>query len=212
MIKHTGKVASTGRRVVVVFPSIPEDQDNCLVVDVDALDEKYHDGLMQAVESPEGQASNKLYEVLGRKLFWDGRNILTTLHEKGFLRRVPVDTVTLIPSPTETLPLKEFNAYQQMITETKQAKATRVGIAVVIPLKRLVVLSAPIMGQFQQCALPKRKSGPLGRFAGCASMWVPLWVDRVMVSTAQPSPSGKSEGCKPGKKCARPLAVSAWLR
>jgi hypothetical protein len=120
MIKHTGKVDTTGRRVVVVFPSIPEDQDNCLVVDVDALESKYHDGLMQAVESPEGQASNKLYEVLGRKLFWDGKNILTTLHEKGFLRRVPVDTVTLIPSTSETLPLKEFNAYQTMITETKQ--------------------------------------------------------------------------------------------
>ena len=75
MIKHTGKVDATGRRVVVVFPSIPEDQDNCLVVDVDALDQKYHDGLMQAVESPEGQASNKVYEVLGRKMFWDGKNI-----------------------------------------------------------------------------------------------------------------------------------------
>ena len=123
MIKHTGKVDSTGRRVVVVFPSIPEDQDNCLVVDVDALDPKYHDGLMQAVESPEGQETNKLYEVLGRKLFWDGKNILNTLHEKGFLRRVPVDTVTLIPSPTDTLPLKEFNAYQQMVNETKQDPA-----------------------------------------------------------------------------------------
>jgi hypothetical protein len=123
MIKHTGKVDTTGRRVVVVFPSIPEDQDNCLVVDVDALESKYHDGLMQAVESPEGQATNKLYEVLGRKLFWDGKNILTTLHEKGFLRRVPVDTVTLIPSTSETLPLKEFNAYQTMIAETKQEPA-----------------------------------------------------------------------------------------
>jgi hypothetical protein len=123
MIKHTGKVDSTGRRVVVVFPSIPEDQDNCLVVDVDALEQRYHDGLMQAVESPEGQASNKLYEVLGRKLFWDGKNILTTLHEKGFLRRVPVDTVTLIPSTSEALPLKEFNAYQNMIAETKQDPA-----------------------------------------------------------------------------------------
>ena len=123
MIKHTGRVDSTNRRVVVVFPSIPEDQDNCLVVDVDALEARYHDGLMQAVESPEGQASNKLYEVLGRKLFWDGKNILTTLHEKGFLRRVPVDTVTLLPSSTETLPLKEFNAYQQMVTETKQDPA-----------------------------------------------------------------------------------------
>jgi len=123
MIKHTGKVDTTGRRVVVVFPSIPEDQDNCLVVDVDALEARYHDGLMQAVESPEGQESNKLYEVLGRKLFWDGKNILTTLHEKGFLRRVPVDTVTLIPSPTETIALKDFNAYQQMVAETKQDPA-----------------------------------------------------------------------------------------
>ena len=123
MIKHTGKVDTTGRRVVVVFPAIPEDQDNCLVVDVDALESKYHDGLMQAVESSEGQATNKLYEVLGRKLFWDGKNILTTLHEKGFLRRVPVETVTLVPSTSETLPLKEFNAYQNMVAETKQDPA-----------------------------------------------------------------------------------------
>lgn len=119
MIKHTGRVDSTNRRVVVVFPSIPEDQDNCLVVDINALEQKYHDGLMQAVESPEAQASNKLYEVLGRKLFWDGKNILTTLHEKGFLRRIPVDTVTLLPTTTDTLPLKEFNAYQKMVSETK---------------------------------------------------------------------------------------------
>ena len=123
MIKHTGRVDSTNRRVVVVFPSIPEDQDNCLVVDINALEQSYHDGFMQAVESPEGQASNKLYEVLGRKLFWDGKNILTTMHEKGFLRRVPVSTVTLIPSPTESLPLKEFNSYQQMVNETKQEPA-----------------------------------------------------------------------------------------
>lgn len=119
MIKHTGRVDSTNRRVVVVFPSIPEDQDNCLVVDINALEQRYHDGLMQAVESPEAQASNKLYEVLGRKLFWDGKNILTTLHEKGFLRRIPVDTVTLLPTTTDTLPLKEFNAYQKMVSETK---------------------------------------------------------------------------------------------
>jgi hypothetical protein len=56
-------------------------------------------------------------------LFWDGKNILTTLHEKGFLRRVPVDTITLLPSPTETLPLKEFNAYQKMVEETKEEPA-----------------------------------------------------------------------------------------
>jgi len=124
MIKHTGRVDSTNRRVVVVFPKIPEDQDNCLVVDVDSLPEKYHDGLMKIVESPESQESNQLYEVLGRNLFWDGKNCLTTLHEQGFLRRVPVNTVTLMPKPNESLPLREFNAYQNMVAETKKEPAT----------------------------------------------------------------------------------------
>ena len=123
MIKHTGRVDSTNRRVVVVFPQIPEDQDNCLVVDVDSLPEKYHDGLMKIVESPESQESNQLYEVLGRNLFWDGKNCLTTLHEQGFLRRVPVDTVTLMPRPDQSLPLKDFNAYQSMVAETKTTPA-----------------------------------------------------------------------------------------
>ncbi len=123
MIKHTGRVDSTNRRVVVVFPQIPEDQDNCLVVDVDSLPEKYQDGLMKIVESAEAQESNSLYEVLGRNLFWDGKNCLTTLHEQGFLRRVPVDTVTLMPRPNETLPLKDFNAYQSMVAETKTTPA-----------------------------------------------------------------------------------------
>ena len=124
MIKHTGRIDSTNRRVVVVFPKIPEDQDNCLVVDVDSLPEKYHDGLMKIVESAESQESNQLYEVLGRNLFWDGKNCLTTLHERGFLRRVPVNTVTLMPRPDQLLPLKEFNAYQNMVAETKTEPAT----------------------------------------------------------------------------------------
>lgn len=123
MIKHTGRVDSTNRRVVVVFPQIPEDQENCLVVDVDSLPERYHDGLMKVVESAEAQKSNSLYEVLGRNLFWDGKNCLTTLHEQGYLRRVPVDTITLLPTPGQSLPLKEFNAYQKMVAETKTTPA-----------------------------------------------------------------------------------------
>tara|TARA_B100000965_G_C19576346_1_gene751455 strand:- start:944 stop:1570 length:627 start_codon:yes stop_codon:yes gene_type:complete len=123
MIKHTGRIDSTNRRVVVVFPQIPEDQENCLVVDVDSLPERYHDGLMKVVESAEAQESNSLYEVLGRNLFWDGKNCLTTLHEQGFLRRVPVETVTLLPTPDQTLPLKEFNTYQKMVAETKTTPA-----------------------------------------------------------------------------------------
>tara|TARA_Y100000590_G_scaffold369455_1_gene430722 strand:+ start:1965 stop:2591 length:627 start_codon:yes stop_codon:yes gene_type:complete len=123
MIKHTGRIDSTNRRVIVVFPQIPEDQENCLVVDVDSLPEKYHDGLMKIVESAESQESNQLYEVLGRNLFWDGKNCLSTLHEQGFLRRVPVNTVTLLPRPDQSLPLKDFNAYQSMVAETKTTPA-----------------------------------------------------------------------------------------
>ena len=44
-----------------------------------------------------------------------------------------------------------------------------------------------------------------------ASMWVPLWVEMVTRSTAQPSPSGMSSAVRPGKLTAICGTVSACL-
>ena len=79
-LKHVGRHAGTGQRLVVVFLQLPDEKENALCVYSDSLPDRYHDALMEAVESPEGQAATGLYEVLTRKVFWHGTPMLQTLH------------------------------------------------------------------------------------------------------------------------------------
>ena len=53
--KHVGRIVSTQQRVVVVFRQIPEEPDNCLLVDVEGLDSDMHNDLMNEVESIQAQ-------------------------------------------------------------------------------------------------------------------------------------------------------------
>ena len=50
-IKHVGKLSNTGKKVVVVFRELPDDPENCLVVDTDALPDWFHDDIINAVMS-----------------------------------------------------------------------------------------------------------------------------------------------------------------
>lgn len=115
-LKHLGHDTSTKRKYVVVFREIPDDTNNCLVVESDTLTDRYHDGLMSSVESAEAQQSDELYEVLNRRMFFDGDNILVTLHNKRWLKKVSTDSVTMSPSPNETILLKDLNV---LINSTK---------------------------------------------------------------------------------------------
>jgi len=109
-LKHLGYDANTKRKYVVVFRELPNDQENALVVDTSTLLDRYHDGLMSAIESLEAQNNNDCYDVLNRKYFFDGESILQTLHRKNWLKKIPVDQVVLTPAPGKTVPLKEHNA------------------------------------------------------------------------------------------------------
>lgn len=110
MTKHTGVLNNTGARIVVIYRKIPDDETFCLVTSTDSLPDKYHDGLMQAVKSKEGQAENDLYNVLNRTLFSDGQNALQVLHFKGHLQKQPISNVSLYPFPGRSLPLELINA------------------------------------------------------------------------------------------------------
>jgi hypothetical protein len=110
MTKHTGVLNNTGARVVVVYRKVPDDEEFCLVTSTDSLPDKYHDGLMSAVQSAEGQAENDFYNVLNRTLFSDGQNALQVLHFKGHLQKQPISNVTLYPFPGRALPLALVNA------------------------------------------------------------------------------------------------------
>ena len=107
-MKHVGKFGE--KPCVVVFRELPGEQDYCLIVQTDNLDSRQHDDLMNVVQSLEAQASNDISEVMFRRQFTDGTNMLNSLHFSKKLQKVPVGLVQLTPTPSQSLPLEDVNS------------------------------------------------------------------------------------------------------
>jgi hypothetical protein len=108
--KHMGQLANTGVRVAVVFRKLPNDENSCLIVETERLPDALHDYLIQTLNSKEARETNDFYEVLNRRTFPDGTNCLTSLHQRGFLRKEPVTNITMLPLPNQPVPLALINA------------------------------------------------------------------------------------------------------
>lgn len=107
-MKHVGKVGE--KPVVVVFREVPNEPDNALIVETGTLEPDQHDALMNVIQSPEAQESNNVSEVLHRRTFPDGSNMLTALHYSKKITKVPVNLVSLTPTPSQAVALEEVNA------------------------------------------------------------------------------------------------------
>jgi hypothetical protein len=107
-VKHVGKLKN-GDRVVILFKTVPNEYHQCLVTETKALPSVYHDRLMELVESDEGQQSADLADLLGRRFFADGSNVLNTLHSKGFIKKVETKHVLLTPNVATSVPLNQVN-------------------------------------------------------------------------------------------------------
>ena len=123
-IKHVGTHKGTNTRLSVVFLRLPDDPDYALVAYSDSLPDKYHDDFMSALESQEGQSSKELYEVLSRKVFWNGNNMLETLHNEGLLKKTAIDSIIMTPSSNAQMPLRDL--LKQMDAISAGAKAPEV--------------------------------------------------------------------------------------
>jgi hypothetical protein len=119
-IKHVGTHKGTNTRLSVVFLRLPDEPENALVVYSDSLPDKYHEDFMSALESKEGQAARELYEVLSRKVFWNGNSMLETLHKEGLMKKVPIEQIIMSPNSTTSLPLSDLLA---QMDEIKGGKA-----------------------------------------------------------------------------------------
>ena len=108
-VKHVGQLINSQRRVVVVFREVPDEATNCLVVDTDALPDWMHDDVINAVESPGSQSSANFYEYAQRTVFKDGSNMLSTLHSRGLLQKVPTENVMMLPNSEVKIRLDELN-------------------------------------------------------------------------------------------------------
>lgn len=122
-VKHVGKMNS-GQRVVVLFKTVPNETHNCLVTETAALPRDYHDRIMELVESDEGQQSADLADLLSRRFFSDGNNILSVLHTKGFIKKVNTKNVLLTPNVSTSVLLSEVNQFLLHKTDPKKADPT----------------------------------------------------------------------------------------
>lgn len=108
LMKHVGKIGE--KPCVVVFREVPNEPENCLIVESNSLIDQKHDDLMNVVQSAEAQESNNIADVLSRRQFTDGSNMLNDLHFSKKLQKVSVDLVFLTPTPSDKISLKEVNA------------------------------------------------------------------------------------------------------
>ena len=108
IMKHVGRHGE--KPCVVVFRTVPNEPEHCLIVETASLSEHKHDDLMNVVQSLEAQEANELSEVLSRRQFHDGANMLNDLHFSKNLVKVSTDMVVLTPTPADKISLKEVNA------------------------------------------------------------------------------------------------------
>lgn len=115
-MKHVGKMKNNSARVAVVYRTLPEESSNCLVVGTNGLPDAYHDALMSLIESDAGQQANELADILATRRFPDGEIMLSWLHNRAQLKKVPTNLVLMTPNPQTQVPLNELN---QIIAEQK---------------------------------------------------------------------------------------------
>lgn len=107
-MKHVGKIGE--KPCVILYREVPGEAENALIVKTESLPDVQHDGLMNVVQSAEAQESNDIADVLDRRQFSDGQNILQALHFDRRIEKVSVDLVTLTPTPSTSVSLAEVNA------------------------------------------------------------------------------------------------------
>lgn len=122
IMKHVG--AHGNKPCVVLFREVPNEPENCLIVETSSLNPTMHDDLMMFVQSAEGQESNEISNVLARKTFTDGSNVLNTLHFSKYIKKVPVSQVSLKPTPGQSIPLAEVNAEIRKLESNAEARNT----------------------------------------------------------------------------------------
>ena len=92
--KHIGELADESKaKVVIVYRTVPDEPNNCLVVGTKFLPDMYHNALMRAVESEGGQQAVELGEFLGRQTFPDGTNMLAILHNDSYIKILQLKTL-----------------------------------------------------------------------------------------------------------------------
>lgn len=115
-LKHVARVKSTGKKCLVAFRTLPGEANSCLIIPTENLPDAYHDALINLVDSNTGQTAHEFAEVLARRSFPDGSNMLAALHTQSRMVKVSTDMIEMTPTPNAVILLSELN---QIIAEQR---------------------------------------------------------------------------------------------
>jgi hypothetical protein len=126
--KHIGKLKDDGANVAIIFRTVPEESDQCLVIGPKFLDDTSHNAFMKALESTEGQASFELGTYLNRVSFPDGTNMLAFLHQGNYIKKIPTKNiiVTMGSGTDGQVSLDELN---KLIAKERGVKVEELAVA-----------------------------------------------------------------------------------
>lgn len=119
-LKHVGRIKNTGRRCIIVFREIYDengnavDHNNCLVLESESLPDAEHQDIMQIVESATMQENSNAYEVFARSRLGNGQTALAWMHATGRLRKMPTNNVELTPDSQNVIALDQLNTIVRM--------------------------------------------------------------------------------------------------
>ncbi len=126
--KHVGELADESKaKVVVVYRTVPNESNNCLVVGTKFLPETYHNALMRAVESEGGQAEEELGVYLARQSFPDGTNMLSLLHNDNYIKKFKTKDIVMTYGPTAEGRIT-LNKLNEMIAKEKGVKVSDLAV------------------------------------------------------------------------------------
>lgn len=117
-LKHIGVLKEDNSNLVILFKTVPNEPESCLVMGPKFLNNTYHDSLMKSLESNEGQASFEFGTYLARQNFPDGVQMLAYLHQENFIKKMFTKDVDVTFGNTKEgrINLAELN---KMIAEEK---------------------------------------------------------------------------------------------
>ena len=119
-LKHVGRVKNTGRKCVVVFREIYDnngnviEDNNCLVIETESLPDAEHQTLMRIIESQEAQSAPEIYNLLSRERHPEGNPFLMWAHSANRLRKYGTDNIEMTPNSSTVLPLNKLNEIIRM--------------------------------------------------------------------------------------------------
>jgi hypothetical protein len=115
-LKHVGRIAANGKKVIVAYRVIPGDPDYCLVIPTQGLDAAQHDDVIKILESNAGQNAYEFAEAMARTVLSDGLNMLAGMQKYGKMVKVKSDTIEMTPDSKSVIVLAELN---KMLAEGK---------------------------------------------------------------------------------------------